>query len=138
MSYTTVTYEISRLTFQSGTPEYSVLGTSDKAEYIDKTAERYKNYRYKIRSIITWEGVSVRSIQSQFIFVFVCQNNQFPYGRWNNTTQNPKLYKNIGETCNDIGMATKFPLAGNLFPNSAKMTQAEVYAMMAKSRISLR
>ena len=135
---TTVVYEISRLTFQSGTPEYSVLGTSDKAEYIDTTAERYQNYRYKIRSIITWEGVSVRSIQSQFLFVFVCQNNQFPYGRWNNTTQNPKLYKNIGETCNEIGMATKFPLAGNLFPNSAKMTQAEVYAMMAKSRISLR
>jgi len=135
---TNVQYEISRLTFQTGTPEYVVIGTSDKAEYIDLTSERYQNYRYKIRSIITWENVSVKSIQSNFLFVFVCQNNQFPYGRWNNTTQNPKLYKNIGETCNEIGMETKFPLAGNLFPNSAKMTQAEVYAMMAKSRISLR
>lgn len=135
---TQVKYEISRLTFQSGTGEYVVIGESDKAEYIDNTAERYENYRYKIRSVITWENVSVKSLQSDFLFVFVCQNNQFPYGRWNNTTQNPKLYKNISQTCNEIGMATKFPLAGNLFPNAAKMTKTEVYAMMAKSRINLR
>lgn len=135
---TTVSYEISRLTYQSGTPEYEVIGTSEKAEYIDTTATRYGNYRYKMNSIITWQDVSIKSEKSQYLFVFVCQNNQFPFGRWNNTTQNPKLYKNISQTCNDIGMTTKFPLAGNLFPNAAKMTKAEIYAMMSKNKISYR
>jgi hypothetical protein len=137
--YTTnVSYEILRLTYESGTPEYVKIGESDKAEYIDTTATRYGNYRYKIKSIITWQGVSITSDESQFAFVFVCQNNQFPYGRWNNTTQNPKLYKNISGTCNEIGMTTRFPLAGNLFPNSATMTKAEVYSMLAKGRATTR
>ena len=135
---TSVIYEISRLTYESGEPVYEVIGTSDKAEYIDTTAIRYGNYRYKIRAVITWEGVTVRSSQSEFLFVFVCQNNQFPYGRWNNTTQNPKLYKNISGTCNDIGMPTRFPLAGNLFPNSAKLTKAQIFAMLSKSRAATR
>ena len=126
------------MTYESGTPEYVRIGESEKAEYIDTTATRYGNYRYKIRSIITWQGVSITSDESEFAFVFVCQNNQFPYGRWNNTTQNPKLYKNIGGTCNEIGMTTRFPLAGNLFPNSATMTKAEVYSMLAKGRATTR
>ena len=137
--YTTeVTYEISRLTYESGEPEYVVIGTSDKAEFTDTTAIRYGNYRYKIQSIITWQGVSVRSEHSEFLFVFVCQNNQFPYGRFNNTTQNPRLYKNISQTCNEIGMTTRFPLAGNLFPNAATLTKAQIYSMMSKSRAATR
>ena len=131
---TKVTFEILRLTFITGEPEYRVIGTSDRAEYTDTTAIRYTNYRYKIRAVIEWEGVIVRSNMSEFLFVFVCQNNAFPYGRWTNGTNNPKLYKPLNETCNAIGQVTNFPLAGPLFPNAAQMTQKEIYTMLAKNQ----
>ncbi|RZD41213.1 MAG: hypothetical protein CXT73_05335 [Methanobacteriota archaeon] len=131
---TIVTYEIMRLTFITGVPEYNVIGTSVKAEYTDTSAVRYTNYRYKIRSVIEWEKVIVRSNMSDFLFVFVCQNNAFPYGRWSNKTTNPKLYKPLNGTCNEIGQTTKFPLAGPLFPNTAKMSKAEIYTMLAMNQ----
>jgi|UniRef100_A0A6C0IPY8 hypothetical protein len=131
---TTVTFEILRLTFITGEPTYEVVGISEKAEYIDETAIRYTNYRYKIRAIIEWEGVIVRSNMSDFLFVFVCQNNAFPYGRWTNGTNNPKLYKPLNGVCNTINQVTRFPLAGPLFPNAAQMSQKEIYTMLAKNQ----
>jgi len=131
---TTVSFEILRLTFITGEPEYNVIGTSNKAEYTDTTAIRYTNYRYRIRAVIEWENVVVRSNMSDFLFVFVCQNNAFPYGRWSNGTNNPKLYKPLNETCNSIQQVTRFPLAGPLFPNAATMTQKEIYTMLAKNQ----
>ena len=71
---------------------------------------------------------------SDFLFVFVCQNNAFPYGRWSNGTNNPKLYKPLNETCNAIGQVTRFPLAGPLFPNAATMTQKEIYTILARNQ----
>lgn len=131
---TNVTFEILRLTFITGEPIYNVIATSDRAEYTDTTAIRYTNYRYKIRAVIEWEGVIVRSNMSDFLFVFVCENNAFPYGRWSNTTNNPKLYKPLNETCNAIQQVTRFPLAGPLFPNAAQMTQKEIYTMLARNQ----
>jgi hypothetical protein len=131
---TIVTYEILRLTYTTGSPIYNVIGTSDTAEWTDMTSSRYTNYRYKIRAVIEWEEVIVRSNMSEFLFVFVCQNNAFPYGRWSNKTTNPKLYKPLNGTCNDIGQVTKFPLAGPLFPNTAKMSKAEIYTMLSKNQ----
>ena len=132
--YTTdVYYEIMRQTFETGSAEYVVVGTSDKCEYLDKSGVRFGNYRYKIRTVISWNNVEVRSAPSEFIFVFVCQNNKFPYGRWNNTTSNPKLYKIIQPNCEVIGQTTNSKLTTNLFPNSTQMTAAQIYTMHAKS-----
>ena len=68
-----------------------------------------------------------------FIFVFICQNNRFPFGRWNNTTSNPKLYKIIQPNCEVIGQTTNSKLTTNLFPNSTQMTAAQIYTMHANS-----
>ena len=132
--YTTeVYYEILRQTFVTGESEYVVIGTSDKCEYLDETGVRFGNYRYKIRTVIRWNNVEVRSSPSDFIFVFICQNNRFPFGRWNNTTSNPKLYKNIQPNCEKIGQTTTRQLTTNLFPNSKQMTAAQIYTMHAQS-----
>ena len=122
-----------RQTFVTGESEYVVIGTSDKCEYLDETGVRFGNYRYKIRTVIRWNNVEVRSSPSDFIFVFICQNNRFPCGRWNNTTSNPKLYKNIQPNCEAIGQTTTRQLTTNLFPNSQQMTAAQIYTMHATS-----
>lgn len=142
-----VSYEIMRQTYATGKPEYVVIGTSDKCEYKDATAIRFYNYNYKVRAIIQWKSATVNSADSDRLFAFVCENNQFPEGRWNNTTSNQKLYKDIGSSCVAIrklqpgysrsvqthpGMPSR--LTTNLFPNSQQLTAAERYAMLAKSQ----
>tara|TARA_A100001011_G_scaffold220592_1_gene228561 strand:+ start:6686 stop:9379 length:2694 start_codon:yes stop_codon:yes gene_type:complete len=142
-----VTYEIMRLTYVTGDPEYVVIGTSDRCEYMDSTAIRFYNYKYKVRSVIKWRSAEVRSADSEYLFAFVCENNQFPEGRWNNTTSNKKLYKDIGPNCVDVGKlqpgysrsvqthpGMPSRLTTNLFPNSKQLTSAERYSMLAKSQ----
>lgn len=142
-----VTYEILRQAFVSGDKVYEVIGTSDRCQYFDSTTVRFNNYKYKVRAVIQWKQAVVRSDDSEYLFTFVCQNNQFPQGRWNNTTSNPKLYKDIGPNCVDVGkmqpgyarsMQTHpgMPsrLTTNLFPNSKQLTASERYSMLAKSQ----
>ena len=97
-----VSYEIMRQTYATGKPEYVVIGTSDRCQYMDGTAIRFYNYNYKVRAIIKWRDATVTSADSDRLFAFVCENNQFPEGRWNNTTSNPKLYKDIGSNSVNI------------------------------------
>ena len=87
-----VTYEILRQAFVSGDKVYEVIGTSDRCQYFDNTTVRFNNYKYKVRAVIQWKEAIVRSDDSEYLFTFVCQNNHFPEGRWNNTTSNKKLY----------------------------------------------
>jgi len=114
---------------------------------MDSTAIRFYNYKYKVRSVIKWKEAEVRSADSEYLFTFVCENNHFPEGRWNNTTSNKKLYKDIGPNCVDVGKlqpgysrsvqthpGMPSRLTTNLFPNSKQLTAAERYAMLAKSQ----
>ena len=41
-------------------------------------------------------------VHSDTLFVFVCENNRFPLGRFNNTTENRKLYQDIGESVRSV------------------------------------
>jgi len=139
-----VTYEILRQTYINGVKEYEVIGVSDKCAFFDSTSVRFKNYYYKVRAVIKWKEAIVFSTNSEELFTFVCQNNHFPEGRWNNTTSNKKLYKNIGSNC--VAVNKQFPeedvknypgghtkLTTNLFPNSKELTKAERYSMLANS-----
>ena len=72
------------------------------------------------------------SQKSNPLFVFVCENNRFPDGRWNNSFSNPKLYKELS-TCGNRNNITS-----TLFPNSWSMSRKETYARLAKLSINKR
>ena len=146
---TTASYEILREGINpiTGDKEFNVIGTAPKCEWIDYNAVRYTNYRYKIRAVVVWNSVEVRSADSDMLFVFVCENNKFPLGRYNNTTENRKLYQDIGESCTRVekqqpGYARSTlshpgapnRLTGNLFPTAKQFTKNELYSMMAKAQ----
>ena len=134
---TTASYEIlrERVNPITGDKEFVVIGTAPKCEWVDYTAVRFTNYKYQIRALVKWNAVEVTSGHSDSLFVFVCENNKFPLGRFNNTTENRKLYQDIGQSCERVGM---LPSAGrltsNLFPTAQQFTKNELYSMMAKAQ----
>jgi len=134
---TTASYEILRegINAETGDKEYTVVGTAPKCEWVDYNAVRFTNYKYQIRAKVKWNSVEVISNHSETLFVFVCENNKFPLGRFNNTTENRKLYQDIGATCEGVGMLpTAGRLTGNLFPTAQQFTKKELYSMMARAQ----
>jgi hypothetical protein len=134
---TTASYEILRegINAETGDKEYVVVGTAPKPEWVDYNAVRFTNYKYQIRALVKWNSVEVTSEHSDSLFVFVCENNKFPLGRFNNTTENRKLYQDIGQTCERVGMLpSSGRLTGNLFPTAKQFTKNELYSMMARAQ----
>jgi len=59
---------------------------------------------------------------------------RFPYGRWNNTNSNLKLYKKT--ICHDVRGNRIVKQTGNLFLNTAhRMSQKQVYAYLIRNGI---
>jgi hypothetical protein len=110
----------------------TLLGTSIINTFTDITAVNFNNYNYYIESVATWEESVMVSQKSNPLFVFVCENNRFPDGRWNNSFSNPKLYKELS-TCGNRNNITS-----TLFPNSWSMSRKETYARLAKLSINKR
>jgi len=126
----TVYYNIYRE--DADTNNISLLGSTNFNTFTDTTAINFNNYNYYIESVATWEGTSITSKRSEPLFVFVCENNRFPNGRWNNSFSNPKLYKELS-TCNSRNSITT-----NLFPNSWSLSKKQTYARLAKLSINKR
>ena len=57
---------------------------------------------YKLESIAMWRGIEMNTGTSYYS-TFICENNNFKFG-YNNTTENPKLYKPINTSCSKIGI----------------------------------
>lgn len=114
------------------TNNISLLGSTNFSTFTDTTAVNFNNYNYYIESVATWEGTSMTSKRSEPLFVFVCENNRFPNGRWNNSFSNPKLYKELS-TCNSRNSITT-----NLFPNSWSLSKKQTYARLANLSINKR
>ena len=124
-----VSYNIYRE--DADTNNITLLGTSIINSFTDITPENFNNYNYYIESVATWEGLTMTSQKSNALFVFVCENNRFPDGRWNNSFSNPKLYKELS-TCN------RTDITSSLFPNSWSLSRKEAYARLAKLSINKR
>lgn len=116
----------------SDTTNISLIGTTIFNSFTDTTATNFNNYNYYIESVATWEGTSITSLRSDPLFVFVCENNRFPNGRWNNSFSNPKLYKQLS-SCSDRNSITS-----NLFPNSWSISKKQTYARLANLSINKR
>jgi hypothetical protein len=110
----------------------ALIGTSLLNTFIDRDTINFNNYNYYIESVATWEGFTMTSGRSEELFVFVCENNRFPDGRWNNSFSNPKLYKELS-TCSNRNSITT-----NLYPNSWSLSKKQIYARLSKLPISKR
>jgi hypothetical protein len=115
------------------TDNIAILGTNVINEFVDRTAVNFNNYNYYIESVATWEGLTITSQLSDPLFVFVCESNRFPDGRWNNSFSNPKLYKELTSCSNSTTNITT-----NLFPNSWSLSKKQTYARLSKLAINKR
>ena len=75
---------------------------SGQYEFIDNDLRIYDKYQYKIVGEYRWKEIDYnnnKEIDLTFSIgfgtetIFVCKNNQFPYGRYNTTSTNLKLYR---------------------------------------------
>jgi len=114
------------------TANIELIGTSLLNTFTDTNTINFNNYNYFIESVATWEGITMTSERSDALFVFVCENNRFPDGRWNNSFSNPKLYKELS-TC-----STRNNITTNLFPNSWSLSKKQTYARLSKLAINKR
>ena len=114
------------------TNNIALIGTSLLNTFIDRDTINFNNYNYYIESVATWEGFTMTSERSEELFVFVCENNRFPDGRWNNSFSNPKLYKELS-TCSNRNSITT-----NLYPNSWSLSKKQIYARLSKLPITKR
>ena len=72
-------------------------------EFIDNDLRIYDKYQYKISGEYRWGEIDTDnnnkdidlfiSISVTTETIFICKNNQFPYGRYNTTSTNLKLYR---------------------------------------------
>lgn len=108
---------------------FNIVGTSNTTSFIDTTSEIYRNYKYRVYATATWKNRSVSSETSDALFVFVCELNRFPYGRWNNTSTNKKLYKTLGSP-----YAERRTVTGNLYPNSMLLSRKQIYSFLSRGQ----
>ena len=117
---------------ESDTNNITFIGTSLFNTFVDRNTVNFNKYNYYVESVATWEGMTLTSDRSDPLFVFVCENNRFPNGRWNNSFSNPKLYKQVSTCSNRNNITT------NLFPNSWSLSKKETYARLSNLPISKR
>jgi len=112
--------------------EYILIASTTNKDYTDVRAIPYLTVDYKVESVIVWEGVEMVTGFKE-TKNFICENNTFEYGRYNNTTKNVKLYQPINTSCKKIGMVG-IATTGNLFPNSEVLTKAQIYSTLSRAK----
>ncbi len=112
--------------------KYIEIGRTKNRYFRDYTAVPFLKVFYKLESIAMWRGIEMNTGTS-YHSTFICENNNFKFGRYNNTTENPKLYKPINTSCNKIGMEG-ISKTGNLFPNSVTLTKKELYTELSRAK----
>ena len=122
-----ITYEIWR---KQASSEYVLLATTTNKNYVDQTPTPFIVASYKVRCLLTWE---TESLGTEFVEteILVCENNNFPFGRYNNTTDNTKLYKPLNNSKSCRSKNTK--KTGNLFPNSTMYTSKQIYTILSNN-----
>ena len=112
--------------------EYILIAATANKYYADSRAIPYLTVDYKVESVIVWENIEMVTGDKE-TRNFICENNTFEYGRYNNTTKNVKLYQPINTSCQKIGM-TGIATTGNLFPNSQVLTKSQIYSTLSRAK----
>ena len=112
--------------------EYILIAATANKYYADSRAIPYLTVDYKVESVIVWENIEM-VMGSEETRNFICENNTFEYGRYNNTTKNVKLYQPINTSCQRVDM-TGIATTGNLFPNSQVLTKSQIYSTLSRAK----
>ena len=169
-------WTVTRYNIQSGQEttllnEKSIKYSINKYVFNDITPVIYSKYRYTVTGIFKWTGI-VNYIQTTEIpslnvpgfvtsDILVCKNNRFPYGRYNSTSTNLKLYRPLllrtpqgqvdqfgnkvaGGFCsanNDgtgpglLRRSSKISSSNNIYANTTnQVSKKETYVILSKSR----
>ena len=111
----TTTAEIITLVNDTSHPDlnYNIIGDDVTYTFIDNSVRIFDKYKYKISGICIWTGLADLLLSGDVITqlsdagtspsfnitgfttdeIFICKNNKFPYGRFNTTATNLKLYR---------------------------------------------
>jgi hypothetical protein len=143
---------------------------SEKYTYVDSTIRIYDKYNYSVKGEFRWTGIttSVPGAEIPSINVggfttadcFICKHNRFPYGRYNTTSTNLKLYrpllintpggqvnrfgnKTCGGGCSDpsspslnlFQSGSRISSSNNIYSNVTDQTSKKLtYVILAKSK----
>ena len=127
-----IIFVIYRSQDSSNIKKYVEIGRTTNRYFRDFRAIPFLRVFYKLESIARWRGIEMNTGVS-YTSTFICENNNFKFGRYNNTTENPKLFKPINTSCNKIGMEG-ISKTGNLFPNSVTLTKKELYTELSRAK----
>ena len=148
--------------------EEQIVYYNNKYQWIDNNITIYDKYRYVVTGKFKWTGITSRlGATSEIPYllidgfttpdVFVCKHNRFPYGRYNTTSTNLKLFrpllltsesgqvdqhgKKIGGVCSDASnnniysRTSRISSSNNIYSNTSnQVSKKETYVIMSKSR----
>ena len=140
------------------------LNENDEYQYIDTDVRVYEKFRYTVIGKFKWNLVPNKLELDIPGFTtpdcFVCKNNRFPYGRFNSTSSNFKLYRPLlintpegqvdqfgNKTCgggciannapglNLYSQRSKISSSNNIYSNTTnQMSKKETYVRLSRSR----
>ena len=136
----TTTSEIVTLVNSATHPDlnYNIIGDDVIYTFIDNSVRIFDKYKYKISGVCRWSGLSDLLLSDGLITqlsdagtapsfningfvtdeIFICKNNKFPYGRFNTTATNLKLYRPL--LLRTVGQRDQF---GNIIGGDCSVVQ---------------
>jgi len=169
-----VYWTISKLNISTGKSEVVLnneqlnLNGKNEYEFVDSSAIIYEKFKYSVTGKFKWT-FKVQNI-SQYLeldingFItdtcFVCKNNRFPFGRFNTTSTNLKLFaplrlntpegqvdqfnnKTAGGGCSDpsrpslnlYSQGSRISSSNNIYANTTnQLSKKQTYVLLSKSR----
>ena len=169
-------WTITRYNLSTGVSKVLLINTqikydlvNDKYTFIDTTPIIFTKYRYTISGIFYWTGITNYVNTSQIPYlnvpgfstpdILVCKFNRFPYGRFNTTSTNLKLYaplrlttpegqedqngNKIGGPCRDpnnpslqlFTRTSRISSSNNIYANTTnQVSKKQTYVILSKSR----
>ena len=86
-----IKYQVQRNQITDG--GFITIAITRNKTFTDINAVPFIPVQYKVRAIIEWEGQELPTEYTIPYSLLLCENNTFPYGRYNNTTGNQNYIK---------------------------------------------
>lgn len=174
-SHSDIYWSVSRLNLSTGFQTTLLQDTqikflNNKYTFIDTSVVVFTKYRYTITGKFKWTGITnyINTTEIPFLNVIgfstsdilICKYNRFPYGRFNTTSTNLKLYaplrlttpqgqvdqfnkKTAGGGCTDpnnpslnlFTRSSRISSSNNIYANTTdQVSQKQTYVILSKSR----
>ena len=177
LSESDIYWSVSRYNLSTGVSKSLLSNTqikydflNDKYTFVDKSVVIFTKYRYTVSGIFKWTGITDYNITTSEIpflnvpgfntsDILICKYNRFPYGRFNTTSTNLKLYaplrlttsegqldqhnKKMGGPCqdpNNTGLnlftrTSRISSSNNIYANTTnQVSKKQTYVILSKSR----